>query len=1016
MSVDVGSAVGYLDLDINGFLSGLRTAQSEASSASADIGKSISGVGDSMSKIGGFATAGITTPIVTAVTASVQQFSKLEQSIGGVETLFKDSAGIVIKNAEKAYKTAGVDANAYMEQVTSFSATLLQGLGGDTTKAAKAADKAIVDMSDNANKMGTDIGLIQNAYQGFAKDNYTMLDNLKLGYGGTAGEMARLVNESGVMGDSFEATADNVKDIPFDMLIDAIHVTQDNLGITGTTAKEASETVGGSFETMKSSVLNFLQQLGNPGADMDAFAKAMVDSIGVFVSNVKRVLLTIWDNLPISPLQKKLIVAAAAFGPVMLAAGKVVSIVGGAVTAFGKISSVFAKLALAATAAGTATTGAGTAAAGAGAGFSAMLGPILAIVAIVAVLVAAFVNLWKTNEDFRNKMTAIWDGIKAKFEGFTQGIVDRLNALGFNFKDITEVIKAVWEGFCAILAPVFEGAFSVISAVLGTVFDVITGILDVFIGLFTGNWEQMWTGVKEIFGGLWDGIVGIFTAVIDTIIGIGSTILGWFGTTWNGLWQGICDFFSNLWQGIVDFFTGIGNTIVTTASNLVNGVVTFFSELPGKIATFIGNVLTSIGTWAINMVNKAREMGTNFINSVVEFFTQLPYKIGYFIGSALGNIILWVTNMVAKAREMGTNFINAVVSFFTQLPGKILNFITSAINNVTTWATNMATKAREMGTNFINNVVSFFTQLPGKILNFITSAINNVTTWVTNMGNKAREAGTTFLSNVVTFMTQLPGKIQQFLTSAINNLQTWVTNMGSKGKEAVTSLINNVVQAAKDIPSKVMSIGSDIVSGVWKGICNAKDAFVNNVKGFFSGIVDGVKDALGIGSPSKVFAKQVGQWLPPGVTQGFKAAMPKAMSELEGSLNDGIDNLETDDVEVGTVKTFATSMKSIYSDMALYFESVESRIRDSINNMSAMLRSLIEQGQVIVNGDGTLGYVGYGGFTKTPKGGGGTDGTPRRPGNYGDGDTFNFYSPKAIDEVEAARQMKKTKQEIAEGF
>ena len=178
MSVDVGTARGYLDLDISGFLRGLRTAQEEGKSASKSITERLGGtldtVGSKMSKVGTLTTAGITTPIVTAVTTSVKQFANLVQSIGGVETLFKKSSSVVIKNAEAAYKNAGVDANNYMEQVTSFSATLLQGLGGDTAKAAEYADKAIIDMSDNANKLGTDIGLIQNAYQGFAKDNYKM--------------------------------------------------------------------------------------------------------------------------------------------------------------------------------------------------------------------------------------------------------------------------------------------------------------------------------------------------------------------------------------------------------------------------------------------------------------------------------------------------------------------------------------------------------------------------------------------------------------------------------------------------------------------------------------------------------------------------------------------------------------------------------------------------------------------------------------------------------------------------
>ncbi len=229
---------------------------------------------------------------------SIKAYADYEQLIGGVETLFKDSADIVSANAQQAYRTAGVSANKYMEQATSFSATLLQGLDGDTAQAAKYADLAITDMADNANKMGTDISSIQNAYQGFAKDNYTMLDNLKLGYGGTAGEMARLINDSGVMGDSFKATAQNVKEIPFNKMIQAIHDTQVEMDITGTTAKEASETISGSLNSVKASWENVLSALASGNDEMltDSI-DGILEGIGNLVTNVVAILPNIIEGL-----------------------------------------------------------------------------------------------------------------------------------------------------------------------------------------------------------------------------------------------------------------------------------------------------------------------------------------------------------------------------------------------------------------------------------------------------------------------------------------------------------------------------------------------------------------------------------------------------------------------------------------------------------------------------------------------------------------------------------------------
>lgn len=217
---------------------------------------------------------------------ALQSYAEYEQLVGGVETLFKDSAGTVQEYAEIAYKTAGMSANEYMSTVTSFSASLLQGLGGDTAKAAKIADMAIIDMSDNANKMGTSMEMIQNAYQGFAKDNFTMLDNLKLGYGGTQSEMARLINETGVMGKAFKATAQNVKDVPFDKMIEAIHKVQQNMGITGTTALEASETIEGSVNSMKASWKNLLVAVADNNADMSEAVQKFVDSTKTAAKNL----------------------------------------------------------------------------------------------------------------------------------------------------------------------------------------------------------------------------------------------------------------------------------------------------------------------------------------------------------------------------------------------------------------------------------------------------------------------------------------------------------------------------------------------------------------------------------------------------------------------------------------------------------------------------------------------------------------------------------------------------------
>lgn len=280
----------------------------EASSAGSQIGKTLS------TSVKATVVAGVA-GLGAIIGGALTEGGALQQSLGGVETLFKDSASQVIAAANEAYRTAGVSANDYMKQVTSFSATLLQGLGGDTEAAAGYADKAIVQMADNANKMGTSMESIQYAYQGFAKDNYTMLDNLKLGYGGTQAEMARLINDSGVLGDSIKVTAETVKDVPFSSIIDAIQVIQDNLGITGTTAKEAATTLTGSFASVKAALSNVLAGLAL-GQDLGPALNALATTLTTFLTGN---LIPAITNI-LSALPGALVTFITALGP-QLAAG-----------------------------------------------------------------------------------------------------------------------------------------------------------------------------------------------------------------------------------------------------------------------------------------------------------------------------------------------------------------------------------------------------------------------------------------------------------------------------------------------------------------------------------------------------------------------------------------------------------------------------------------------------------------------------------------------------------------------
>ena len=237
---------------------------------------------------------------------------------------------------------------------------------------------------------------------------------------------------------------------------------------------------------------------------------------------------------------------------------------------------------------------------------------IAGIAAAVGVVVGAFATLWNTSEEFRTNITAIWNQLVTTFQTFTQGIVDRLNELGFNFENIGQVIQAAWQALCDFLAPVFEGAFQAVATIFDTITSAILGVLDFFIGVFTGDWEQALNGIKEFWGSIWDGICGIFETIVDTLMGIGEVILSWFGTTWEDALNNVKDFFTNIWNNIVDFFSGLPGRMADIGYNIVTGIWNGISGAAGwlwnQISGFCSNIVNGIKSFfGINSPSKLME-------------------------------------------------------------------------------------------------------------------------------------------------------------------------------------------------------------------------------------------------------------------------------------------------------------------------------------------------------------------------------------------------------------------------
>ena len=472
----------------------------------------------------------VTTAAVGAVAlgkAVLSAYADYEQLVGGVDTLFKDSSKLVQSYAENAYKTAGMSANQYMETVTGFSASLIQSLGGDTEKAAKYADMAITDMSDNANKMGSDITSIQTAYQGFSKQNYTMLDNLKLGYGGTKEEMQRLLDD-----------AEKLSGIEYDIssyadIVDAIHVVQDEMEITGTTAKEASSTITGSINTMKGAFTNLIAGMGNPSADVEKLANDLVDSFLSVVTNITPVIDRLVTVVPVvaEALLKAFIellpsLLTTAMGLVQqimstflgvdlsgvfpLLSDLIMTLIPMALSVLGEILPLFATLLESLLPIGIEL-------------LNMLLPPILQIVeAIMPIFIELLNLLMPLIEPLLQILDPILKILMLFLDPLLQLIDLILPPLIELFVILTELtLKSLGDALsnvAKILSGAFKGAFDAITGIIDGVKKAFNGISDFVSGIFSTNWKDVWKGIKKTFSDVWESFTAIAKGPINGII------------------------------------------------------------------------------------------------------------------------------------------------------------------------------------------------------------------------------------------------------------------------------------------------------------------------------------------------------------------------------------------------------------------------------------------------------------------------------------------------------------------
>lgn len=930
-----------LKANVNEFKSGMAEAQTSIKDFEKVTGTQLDKVGKTVSSIGGALVKGITVPVTAAAIAAIKSGMDMETAMTGVAkttdltadelaTMKREIKGLSEQMPIAATEIAGVAEAAGQlgikkENIMSFTESMV-GLGTATDMSAEEAATALARLANitgmpqtEFNKLGSTVVELGNNMAATESE----IVNMSLRLAGTGAQVglseAQILGLSGAMtsmGINAEAGGSAMSQT-MQMINTEVLGSGDNLAglakIAGMTAQEFSETwkndpmtaiegfVGGLGEITESGgdVAGALDDVGIKGlrqvdvlsrlsGGSDILTSAIDMSTDAWEKNTalneEVAAATDTTAARMEMLWNKIVNLAETIGSILLPmVDEMIDKITLWVEWFANLDE------------GTQETIVQVAL------FAAKLGPVLLIVGKVIGGISGLYKSFKTFAGFVKGLT-IFTKLKSGLEsaqigfmilkdGGIKGLIGAMNPLTIKIVAVIAIIGALVAAGVWLYQnwdTVKEKAAQ-LGAWLGSTWDNIkTWTADAWNAVSTAISEaasNAWNSIVEWFGGLpaWfsETWTKISTTVTEKASEIWTSITEWFGqipSYLSGVW-------TNVTTAVTEWATGMVTKATEAGSQFLENIMNFFDTLPERLGYAIGWALASVAVWVIEMGTKAYEVGSTFLTNIIEWFSQLPERIGNFLSTSWENVSTWALDMWNKAVELGTNFINSIVEWFSQLPGRIATFTSETWAKVTTWASDMWGKAKEMGANFINSVVSYFSQLPGRVWTWVQNTYNRVTTWASNMWNKAKEAGSKFLTNIINFFQQLPGRIQTWLSNAISKATAFVTDLGRKGLEAGRDFMNKMIDEAKQIPGKIFNIGKDIVKGAWNGIKSMGSWITSNVKDFFGGIVDGVKDRLSIFSPSRVFRDEIGKMMVQGLGVGIERNEDDAVNPMDHLIN-----------------------------------------------------------------------------------------------------------------------------------
>lgn len=927
---------------------------------SKELGADIPQVGKEVGESLAGKLIGVTKKLIAAagigklIHSSLMEGADLQQSLGGIETLFKGSADVVKKYANEAYKTTGLSANAYMENVTGFSASLLQSLGGDTRKAADVANMAMVDMADNSNKMGTSMDRIQDAYQGFAKQNYTMLDNLKLGYGGTKTEMQRLLADAQKL-TGVKYDINNLSDV-----YQAIHAIQENLDITGTTAKEAATTFSGSFASMKAAAQNVLGKLAL-GEDIMPSLHQLFETVKTFL--VGNLIPMVWNVLKGIPQ-----VLAGALGELMhMLFGDYIgeSIMNDLYDVFDKVGGVIStiydmifgslskkdnidflkKLGINEKTASSIVN--------IGDNIRTMFENIGAVISNVAGIVGEFISdlfgLAKSKDSVGGvasafeAITKVLADASGKVKDFTKWMRENKTVMdivksalagalaGFlAFKAIT-TIQSIITGFKSALLAVKGAVLAFNAAIaanpLGALVVAITAVVGALVWFFTQTetGRQIWSAFVDFVVGLWNGLVEFFSGLWTTISE--GAINLWNGAVevWNSViegiknaWNGIVEFFVALWEGISSTATAAWTTITETVMAIVQPFIDVFMSIWNGMKDGLGQIFEGIKT----IFSGAWELIKSIVMGAVLFIIDLVTLDFTKMGEDLG--LIWES--IKSAASM---IWDGICTYFSGIISTIIGYFTGAFEGLKT---------------FLSGIWDSIKATAEAMWNAICQAILGIIDAFVASAKALWEGFKSFMSGLWEGIKSTAIGMWEGIKSGLGSIFDGIASGAQKAWDTMKNGVKDLCSGIKGFFSGLANInlwdaGKAILDGFLGGL---KSAY-NGVKNFIGGIADWIRKHKGPISYDRKLLIPAGK----AIMGGFDASLQNSFKDVQrtvGGVAGWISNAFTgDEFDFGSGASFSKDITSTLQMPNAKYDTTESRMVSEMMILRSSLDTWLEK-------------------------------------------------------------------------